>query len=160
MTLTPPKQHREIENVLLRVPSKLRGLVSEQASDIGLSQNAFMTNSILFGVLVYGERPYVGDPENLLFLVREIDRAHKELDGAVGGFHSQDWAEIEPLVKTLEQCDVLANLKVRPDTAASNTTVFSFTLTKNGRASWPRLRNALIMMAERADGKEELLPMA
>jgi len=155
----PPKRPKDIENVLVRVPASLRGLVADEATEMGLSQNAFITNFLLFGVLVYGERQYVGDPQNLIFLVNEIERAYQENDAAIGGFSDQDWAEVSYVVRMLEDCDLIANLKLRPDTRAKETTVFSFTLTRNGKASWPTLKTTLLLMAQ-AKGKMELMPMA
>jgi len=142
-----PKRLKETDNVLVRVPAALRELAAKEASGQNISQNAFITNSLLFGVLVFGERKYVGKPKNVQALVREIDRAHKENDAAVGAFNSQDWAEIEYLARMLESSEVIANLKLRQDTQAKDTTVFTFTLTKNGRLAWPHLRDALIMVS-------------
>lgn len=154
------KRLKEIDNVLLRVPSALRELAAEQASSHSLSQNAFITNSLLFGVLVYGEKKYVGHPDNVIALVTEIDKALEADDAVMTAFHSQDWKEVEHLVSVLETCEIITKLKVRPDTKAGDeTTVFSFVLSKNGKQTWPILRGAFMMLAQRLSG-QELLPMS
>lgn len=150
------KRQKETDNVLLRVPTALRELVAKEATEQKMSQNTFITNSLLFGVLVFGERTYVGKPQNVLALVNEIERAYSESDAIVGAFHSQDWAEVEAIVHMLGLCGVLTDLKVRPDSQASNTTVFSFVLSKNGRSAWPALKKSLMLIAK---PQQEPLPM-
>jgi hypothetical protein len=158
--ISTAKQPKETDSVLLRVPTALRELAAKEASEIDVSQNAFITNSLLFGVLVFGERKYVGHPKNLLSLVDEIDRAFKGQDAALSAFHAQDWREVSNIVDILVKCDVLANLKVRPDSKVSETIVFSFTLTKNGRASWPGLKSVMEMVAKQISQQEPLLGSA
>jgi hypothetical protein len=157
LTITAPKRPRETDNVLLRVPTALRELAAKEASDQNMSQNAFITNSLLFGILAFGERRYVGKPQNVTALIDEIDRSYNENDAVVGAFHSQDWLEVESIVRMLESCDFLTHLKVRPDSQAANTTVFSFVLSRNGRASWTSLRSVLLMLASPS---KETAPMA
>jgi hypothetical protein len=155
---THARQVKDTDSFLLRVPTALREMAAEQASSQHMSQNAFITNSLLFGVLVYGERKYIGSPENLLALVAEIDRALKEDDAAMNAFNTRDWQELEAIVGILKTCEIITTLKVRPDTkAGKETTVFSFVLTKNGKSAWPGVRQALIMIAQKTAGQELLL---
>ncbi|HEV3092729.1 MAG TPA: hypothetical protein VGX91_14905, partial [Candidatus Cybelea sp.] len=88
------KQPREIDSVLLRVPTALRERAAQEASEINLSQNAFILNSLLFGVLVFGERKYVGKPKNIGDLTDEIDRAFSTGE-TLAAFHTKDWQEVE-----------------------------------------------------------------
>ena len=152
------KQPKETDSVLVRVPTALRELAAREASENDLSQNAFITNSLLFGVLVFGERKYVGQPKNLLNLVEEIDRSYQSGDAALSAFHAKDWQEVSDTVSILVACDVLTNLKIRPDTKAGDaTTVFSFTLSKNGRACWPALKSIMGLVADQVSKQEPLL---
>lgn len=152
------KRPKETDSVLLRVPAALREVAAAQADEHGLSQNAFITNSLLFGVLAFGEREYVGQPRNINALINEIDRALAENDAAMNAFHTQDWVEVESIVRIMETCEVISNLKIRQDAKAENTTVFSFTLTKNGKVTWPLIKGALLLLCSRSL-HQELIPM-
>ncbi len=155
---TEVKGPKEVENVLLRIPTTLRDAVADQASKTGVSQNAYITNSLLFGTLIYGQREYMGEPDNLRALSREIDRAIAENDAAMGAFHSKDWDELAYIIDALAQGGLVTNLKVRPDTQATDTTVYTFTLSKSGRGTWPALKKVLEMVAcQHEQGK---LPMS
>jgi len=150
MTPVATTNRKDTDNLNLRMPAGLRDRVLHAAAACGdVSQNAFINASIFFSTLAFGELPSVGHPQNVLFLADEIDRAIRHNDGAIGAFSESDWADVEPFVKMLVMTDNIEDLRVRCDTKASATIVFSFQVTKAGVGCWPLVRKGLQLAVDR-----------
>jgi len=138
---------RDVDNVLLRVPAGLRRRVSEKAKDKHLSQNAFITASLLYSAVVFGELPQVGMPKNIMTLLAEMDRAVKDKDAVLGAFHEHDWADVRPLIELFASSGIIDGVKARRDTLGAETIAFTFHFTKTGAAAWevfgPMFRSAV-----------------
>lgn len=152
MAVTTESRPKEVDNVLLRVPSGLRKRIAEVADEENLSQNTFMTTSLLLAILAH-DPPKIGEPQNLMALLAEIDRAAATDSGvAIGAFHVKDWEDVESVLKTLVEAHVVENLVVRKDPQAQNTVAYSFQLSKLGRAQWKLVDLALRMVFQRLGG--------
>ncbi len=139
---------REIDNVLLRMPAELKKLVAETAKGEDLSQNAFITTSLLFSVIVWGELPRIGKPQNVIKLLNEMDSALQNNDAVLGAFHVEDWDQVESLVESIAASGVICGLKTRRDPASNDTVAYTFTFSKSGEAQWktmgPSIRESVI----------------
>jgi hypothetical protein len=147
--VTATNRPKDTDNLNLRMPAGLRERVVHAASEGNVSQNAFITTSLLFSTLVWGELPPVGHPDNVVALLDEVDRAIRDNDAAIGAFDKSDWSDVEPFLKLLAMVDLVSDIKVRPDTKASDTVVFSFNLTRTGLSTWHLVRQGLEMAVGR-----------
>lgn len=147
--VTATNRPKDTDNLNLRMPAGLRERVVHAASEGNVSQNAFITTSLLFSTLVWGPLPPVGHPKNVLDLLDEVDRAIRENDAAIGAFNKSDWADVEPFLKLLEMVDLVSDIRVRPDSKAPDTVVFGFHLTRTGLSTWHLVRQGLEMAVER-----------
>jgi len=151
LTLNDP---RDIDSVLLRVPSGLRRRVKETAKDQNVSQNTYITASLLFSAIVVGVLPRLGIPKNFQVLLVEMDRAAAESDAVLSGLHEKDWAEVRPILELFAASGIIEGLKARQDTSGADTVAFTFHFSKSGLNAW-RILGPLLTKA--ADGVGESL---
>jgi hypothetical protein len=134
---------RETDNVLLRLPSTLKTQAVTVAEKGKVSANALYAAGVLYATLIYGPVPRIGNPANILAFIEEMDEA--ALGGApvVGGFDKADWDDVAWILADINGVGWVKDVKVRTDTKASSTIVYTYRMTKVGRALWPRFGDAL-----------------
>lgn len=144
---------RDVDNVLVRVPSGLRRRVAAEAKDQKVSQNTVITSSLLYQAVVFGELPRMGLPRNLVMLLDEMDKAAKENDAVLGALNEQDWADVRPVVELFAGSGIIEGLKARRDRVGSETVAFTFHFSKPGADAWrlvgPRIRDAALQIEKR-----------
>lgn len=137
---------KDVDSVLLRVPTGLRRVIVDEAKGQRVSQNTYITASLLYSAVVFGELPHVGMPKNLLMLLTEIDKAVRENDAVLHAFHEKDWEDVKPIVDLFASSGIIEGLKARRDTVGHETIAFTFHFSKTGAAIWkiigPRLMEA------------------
>jgi hypothetical protein len=141
---------REVDSVLVRMPSRVRQRVAEIAHSADISQNTFYAAAALEWVLVRGEIPRVGSPQNLMLLFEEITLAVQTGEPVVGAFQANDWAEVEQTLSLLDDFGIISDLKSKKDAKTSLTFVYGFQVTKLGRSLWRDLMGTLKMAIGRA----------
>ncbi|HTW84147.1 MAG TPA: hypothetical protein VMD91_08785 [Candidatus Sulfotelmatobacter sp.] len=124
-----------MDSVLLRVPAGLRRRIVEKAKEHGLSQNGFITASMLYSAVVFGELPSVGVPTNAVTLFKEMSRAVAENDAVLHTIDERDWVDVRPIIELFAESTLVAGVKARRD-PGSNRIAFTFHFTKTGAAAW------------------------
>jgi hypothetical protein len=144
--LLTPLDPQDVDNVLLRVPAGLRRRIVEKAKATGLSQNGFITASMLYSAVVFGELPSVGVPTNAVVLFAEMARAIEENDAVLLTLDERDWSDVRPIIELFAESTLVAGVKARRDTADGKRIAFTFHFTKTGAAAWqvfgPMFRSA------------------
>jgi|GEM_PF-3267781 len=149
-------------SVLWRSPAGLQRRVRENAKELDLSQNAFITSSMLFSELVLIHRGAAGLPLNVLRVVLEMNAAVKTNDTVLAACHTDDWNDVQRFIAVLRDAELVAGLRTRQDDLAPHTVLFSFRFTPDGEGAWkiigPRLADliACIQRDSRAEGVSSL----
>jgi hypothetical protein len=141
---------RDVDNVLLRVPSGLRRRVVAEAKGQKVSQNTVITSSLLYQAVVFGALPRVGMPKNVVMLLAEMDKAIEDDDAVLGALNEKDWGDVRPFVELFAESGIIEGLKARRDRVGSETVAFTFHFSKAGAAAWRliggRLRDAALLL--------------
>jgi hypothetical protein len=154
--LLAPQDPRDVDSILLRVPAGLRRRVVEKAKATGLSQNAFITASMLHSAVVFGELPDVGIPANAVVLFADMSRAVAEKDAVLMTVDERDWSDVRPIVELFAESAFVAGVKARRDTAGGARIAFTFHFTKTGIAAWEVFGPMFRAAAEAVDAKTGL----
>jgi hypothetical protein len=134
---------KETDSVLLRIPTTLKTQAVTLAEIENVSANALYAAGVLYATLIYGAMPVIGHPEDVLAFIEEIDEAALRGTPVVGGFDKADWENVEWLLRDLDSVGWVKDVQVRTDVKASSTIVYTYTITKLGRAMWPRFGAAV-----------------
>lgn len=149
-TMIAANRPKDVDSVLLRLPAGLREKVATAAKTVNVSQNALITASVLLSTVAWGECPTIGRWENVRVLMTEIDKAAASEDGVVlGAFSRPDWDDVEPFISAFDTYDLVESLRVRQDAAASDTIVYSFSLSRLGKSVLPLITFPLEIAIER-----------
>jgi hypothetical protein len=141
LTLGDP---RDVDNVLVRVSSGLRRYVAENAKEQNVSQNTYITASLLFSAMVLGALPHLGVPKNFLLLLSEMDKAAKDNDAVLAALNEKDWAAVRPFLELFSTSGVIDGLKARKE---SETVAYTFHFSRSGLSAWKLIGPKLIESA-------------
>jgi len=128
---------------LWRSSSRFRSLVRENAKTLDISQNAYITSTLLLSAIeLHKERP---SKRALASLIEEMNAAFPDDRNIMCDCSHEEWSRLKQLITVLEDAGVVAGLHLRHDARTAKTT-YSFRFTPEGRDVWkalsPRLREA------------------
>ena len=133
-----PAAPRDFDNVLVRLPARIKQLVAETAQMEKVSQNSLIASAVLSIMLARDVRR-MGYPDNVLALVRAIDERSGDGFPIFGGMPHADWSSVQPFLTMLVECDIVDGLATRIDSQMPETTLFAMNLTKVGSSIWPEI---------------------
>ena len=142
----PVRAPRDLDNILWRGPAGLKKRIVDVARDNSLSQNAFITSSLLYSTIVVGTVRPIGSPTNLCNLLEEMQAALDADDAILSAMHLSDWELVREFVQLLADGNIIDGLKTRIDRTSSETVAFTFHFTKEGAAAW-RVFGSIILEA-------------
>lgn len=134
---------RDTDSVLIRVPAGLRRRVQDEAKDLDISQNTFITASLLHSTVVFGRLPYVGMPQVLALLLDEMDRVAEANDVLLLALNEKDWNSVRPVIELFADSGMIEGLKARRDVSAHDTIAFTFRFSRVGLAVWKLIGSGL-----------------
>jgi hypothetical protein len=149
---------KDFDNVLVRLPARVKQLVSETAHNEKVSQNALITSAVL-SMMVAKDLRRMGYPENVLALVRAIDASVIDGFPIFGGMKKDDWNSAKSFLTMLADCDLIDGLASRVDQDMPDSVLFAMNLTKVGKLIWPDLSSWIQVTYSRKPSVEEELPL-
>ncbi len=136
MPLDAIKAPKDIDNILVRLPARIKETLRAKAQTSQISQNAFISSAVM-GFMLAGEVDRLGSPDNIMALVRAIDASAKDGFPIMGAFNDADWADLHEFRTMLEDTNLISDVRSRRDAQRMDTIVFAMSLTRVGRVVWP-----------------------
>ena len=124
-------------SILWRSPAGLKRRMQEGAKERDISQNVYITSSMLISTLIiFGHREVEGMPDNIASLVSFMNRSLKSGQNILGTVRREDWDDVRWFIDLLADSEIIDGRVELEDGLSGDSIVYSFSFTKDGREVW------------------------